>query len=250
MILGVSHLAFRVKNIDESTLFFIRQGWHQAFSDTNILINSEEKKLLSPSHPETQTILMLRHPTGLPAIELVKSETSYPETTLPAAWLAIDNLEPSSFFSCTNNRNTNINSAMQSGKIIADHLLEGYNLFVQTPSLIDIEPIWQVLGFTKEGSAAQKTISHWKIKRPLPSWSLSITLIETSCTNISYPLERQGCFVLSLLSTDIHNDSKKLLNYSTKAIHPFQTTINKKKWLLALFVIPGGFTIELMAPGE
>jgi hypothetical protein len=197
------------------------QGWVTTFVDHDVHVHPFERGFLSPGHPGHQSLVLLRHPAGLPALELVA-----PVLTSPAR---------------AQRTELDLNRA-------AKGVCHGT---IRVPNLADTERLFcGALGFRR----AEETVpgsANLSLHRPLPQWSMNLTIREDSFTAELPALDSEGWFVLALFSSDLSADIRRVQKHDVKAVtRPFVTEVDGKEWTIVLCVLHSGFAIELLQPSR
>ena len=219
MILGVSHLAVGSRDLNRDRKLLESQGWRTEFLDDDVRVHPFERPFLSPGHPGSQSLALLRHPTGLPALELVA-----PVLTSPAQ---------------AQRTHLNFNEMAKGvchGTIKVPNPAETVSLFVDA------------LGFGRRVGSAPDA-AKLSLRRPLPQWSMDLTIQEDGRASDLPMLDSEGWFVLALFSSDIPNDASRVQEHNVKAVtRPFMTEVNGQQWTIVLCVLNSGFAVELLQP--
>ena len=217
MILGVSHLAVGSRDLNRDRQLLESQGWQTEFLDDNVRVHPFERPFLSPEHPGSQSLALLRHPTGLPALELVA-----PIFTLPAQRTNLDFNEMA--------------KGVCHGTIKVQNPAETVSLFADA------------LGFGRQDKSTPGK-AKLSLKRPLSQWSMNLTIQEDSPMAELPMLDSEGWFVLALFSSDISGDARRVQEHNVKAVtQPFITEVNGQRWTIVLCVLNSGFAVELLQP--
>jgi hypothetical protein len=217
VILGVSHLAVGSRDLNRDRQRLESQGWRTEFLDDDVCVHPFERPFLSSEHPGSQSLALLRHPAGLPALELVA-----PVLTSPAQRTNLDFNE--------------IAKGACHGTIKVQNPAETTSLFVDA------------LGFGRrdESTSDRAVLS---LRRPLSQWSMNLT-IQTDSPATELPmLDSEGWFVLALFSSDVPGDARRVQEHNVKAVtQPFITEVNGQRWTIVLCVLNSGFAVELLQP--
>lgn len=215
MILGVSHLALRSADFDRDRSELESQGWSTDFIDHEVHIHSCERPFLSAGHPDKQSLALLRH-LGMPALELVSP-------------VATDS--PIEHFSRLD---------------LAE--LHGASGVIRVPDLArTVEFFVNGLGFREYGGKGLHS-REIALRRPLPQWSMNLTIEEFHGSDRIPRFDDKGWFVLALLSSDAQADAAAatVVYDAVTMTEPFVIRVNGREWKVVLCVLPNGFGIELI----
>jgi hypothetical protein len=219
VILGVSHLAVRSADLERDTEALESQGWATAFVDHAVRVHPFERPFSSPGHPDHQSLVLLRHPAGAPAVELVG-----PVLTPERAQRTELNLSDAARGVCH-------------GTIRVPNFAETVELFIE------------VLGFrrdeTKDGASVELAL-----RRPLSHWSMPLTIREDLGATQAPMMDSPGWFVLALFSSDPRADAHRMHAYHVQTTEPFVTRVSDQQWTIVLCVLQSGFAIELLQPSK
>lgn len=215
MILGVSHVAVRTLHMEQDIESLCSQGWMLEFVDHGVAVHPCERGFLSGEHPDVQSLALLRHPAGLPAIELVAP--AIPERERGDARLTLPGVDGEGF----------------GGVIRVSDYADTQELFVRQ------------LGFSALGPDGKRLV----MRRPLRQWCWDLELEESTDITASSCLDRPGWFVLALLTTDLEQSARMLAAHCASATPPFEIEVNNKRLRIALGVLPSGFGIEMVQIG-
>lgn len=189
------------------------------FVDHEVRVHQFERPFLSPGHPDHQTLGLFRHPAGFPALELVGPVVASPGNEHR-----------------TELNLSSIEKGMLHGTIHVPNLDQTVALFVDAFGFI-------VAKKNEERSA------RLSLHRPMPQWSMNLTLEEEVLPATVPTLDGRGWFVLALLSSDLRADALNASRHALTAItDPFVISVDKKEWAIVLCVLRSGFAIELMQP--
>jgi hypothetical protein len=105
----------------------------------------------------------------------------------------------------------------------------------------------EALGFVRVDDTGPGRI-RLVLRRPLPQWSIAITLEEEPAGSELVPtMDSKGWFVLALLSSDLNADAALAAAHRPRAVtEPFDLSVNGKPWRIVLCVLNSGFVVELM----
>jgi hypothetical protein len=219
MILGVSHVAVRTRELEQDIKKLCVQGWELEFVDHAVAVHPYERTFLSASCSTVQSLALLRHPSGLPALELVSPTMSEAERL--DAKLVMPPADSRRF----------------SGTIHVDDLVNARDFFVKH------------LGFCEAESNIGRG-AKLAMRRPLRQWCFDLTLEQLEQKpNLPESLDKPGWFVLALLTTDIDQGAKTLAGYCMRATPPFEIQVNGNQLKLALGTLSTGFGIEMVQIG-
>jgi hypothetical protein len=104
------------------------------------------------------------------------------------------------------------------------------------------------LGFGR-GVGSAPDAAELSLRRPLPQWSMDLTIQEDGRASDLPMLDSEGWFVLALFSSDIPNDASRVQEHNVKGVtRPFMTEVNGQQWTIVLCVLNSGFAVELLQP--
>ncbi len=221
MILGVSHLALCSPDLEGDKRRLEARGWTTVFVDHDVLVQSCERAFLSADHPGRQSLVLLRHPRGYPAVELVSPTSS---------------------------------SADNEQRSVLNLFTESYETLTGTIRVPDLE---ECAAFFVDGLGFESG-QHFLgggvevvLRRPLSQWSIALTLEKEAVESPVPTLDGGGWFVLALLSSDLGADAAKIARHGLKAVtDPFTIRVGGRRWSIVLCVLKSGFAIELMQPAS
>lgn len=225
MIVGLSHVAFRVVTPDATEARFVALGWRRLFHDDGVRIHDSERVFLLPNAPATQAITLLRHDRGWPAVELLTGRDPAPGEASPAGWRvpgadeALATLDP--------------------GVSAGPPTLAAPRLVVPPACA----PLLRALGFTE---APEGVLS---LRRPLPSLCLTVEVDAHASPARAARLDDPGLVVVGILTTAVVEDADavdRACDPAPERTPPFEVAVGGRTLRLVLLRPPAGPLIELV----
>jgi hypothetical protein len=217
VILGVSHLAIRSRALDADRQALESQGWVTAFVDHDVRVHAFERPFLSPSHGDTQSLVLLRQPR-VPAVELVAPVLTPPERA--------------------HHTRLDLDAAAQ-GRLHGT---------LEVPDAAACQALFlECFGFRRTGGDEARV--EVELRRPLAQWSMGLTLRQGVAAQPMPTQDSEGWFVLALFTSDVAADAERARKYDVAAVtQPFVTRVSGQRWTIALVILRSGFAIELLQP--
>jgi hypothetical protein len=189
--------------------------------DHDVRVHRFERPFLSPDHPDHQSLVLLRHPAGAPAVELVAPVLTPPER-MQRTELDLVAAEKGACH----------------GTVFVPNLDETVELFTGA------------LGFRRAENCGQG-FAHLALRRPLSQWSITLTIREERAPAEMPTQDSEGWFVLALFSSDLEADARQARKYNVKAVtEPFSTEVSQQRWAIVLCILSSGFAVELLQPSK
>ncbi len=254
MLLGLSHLGLRVGALPAAEPTFEALGWRRDFLDRAVRIADAERPLLAPDHPDTQALLLMRHPRGWPAVELIE-HAGVSDATPPAAHLLIPGAGGLASDAAPpplpeGVPHANALAAELPGVWLCPEGLTTPRLLLPLPSLDAGVAAFTALGFTPAAPSGPGFVD-LALARPLPAWRLHVSLYAAPGDTGARPsLVRPGPCLVSLLTRTLGADLAAIAPHAESVTSTFPVDVGGKHWDLALAVLPGGLVVELMQLAE
>jgi hypothetical protein len=189
-----------------------------------VRVHENERKFLERDTAALQSLTLLRHAGGWPAIELLPGRPARADEVPPARLLVPMGAE------------------VRAG---AGPGVEAGPTGLETPRLLvppGVAPLLRALGFTETAGGALH------LRRPLPSMQLTAQLEAGETRPMARPthLDAPGPVVVGLLSTALAADADAVTGVCVDRTDPFEVEVGGRSLRLVLLRAPAGPLIELV----